>query len=81
MLGLALDEPDQNYTLYQSQGIDVYIHPDLDGQLQPFGGVLIDFVDNGPAQRGFVVGTKIKPHGLDCSKGCGEGGCPSESGN
>jgi Fe-S cluster assembly iron-binding protein IscA len=79
VLGLALDEPDNNYSVFKSNGIDVYIHPDLAGQLKPFGGVTIDFVDNGPDQRGFVVDTKVKPQGLDCSQGCGESGCPEKS--
>ena len=79
VLGLALDEPDNGYSQYQSSGIDVFMHPDLVNQMQPFGGVLIDFVDDGPQQRGFVVGTKNKPQGMDCSKGCGESGCGSES--
>lgn len=52
------------------------MHPDLVEQLKPLGGVVIDFVDNGPQQRGFTINTKIKPGAADCS-GCGDGdtGC------
>lgn len=53
------------------------MHPSLVDQLQQFGGVVIDFIDNGPSQRGFTISTKIKPEGLNCgscssgSPGCG----------
>jgi hypothetical protein len=54
----------------------VHIHPDLADQLKPLGGVDIDFIDNGPQQRGFMIRTKSRPEGADCS-GCGSGadGC------
>jgi hypothetical protein len=73
VLGLALDEPNDSYTTYTSHAIDVQIHPDLDDQLKQFGGVDIDFVDNGPYQRGFTIRTRVKPAGSDCSS------CASES--
>jgi len=47
------------------------MHPALAEQLQPFGGIIIDYVDHGPDQRGFTIGMKNKPTGVDC------GGCPS----
>jgi hypothetical protein len=71
-LGLALDEPNDEFTTYQSNNIDVGIHPQLDEQLKPLGGVVIDYIDNGPQQRGFTVSTKSKPDGMDCSS-CGTG--------
>ena len=46
------------------------MHPDLAEQLKPFGGVVIDYIDNGPHQRGFTISTKTKPAGADCSS-CG----------
>ncbi|MCK5126756.1 MAG: hypothetical protein KAR42_10920 [candidate division Zixibacteria bacterium] len=65
---------------FNSQGIDVFMHQSLVDQLQQFGGVLIDFVDNGSDQRGFTISTKNKPDGLDCgSCGTAEGGCGSET--
>jgi hypothetical protein len=49
------------------------MHPDLTEQLKPFGDVLIDFVDGGPEQRGFMISTSAKPEGRDCAGGCGSG--------
>jgi hypothetical protein len=69
-LGLALDEPNETFGTYTSNNIDVQMHPDLVKQLEPLGGVVIDFIDNGPQQRGFTINTKTKPEGADCS-GCG----------
>jgi len=60
---------------YESQGIQVYMHPGLVEQLEPLGGVVIDFVDNGPQQRGFMISTKDKPAGSCSSEGCGSEGC------
>ncbi|MEZ5359184.1 MAG: hypothetical protein R3F48_10185 [Candidatus Zixiibacteriota bacterium] len=55
------------------------MHPSLVDQLQQFGGVMIDFIDNGPNQRGFTISTKTKPEGMDCgSCGTGDHGCGSE---
>lgn len=77
-MGLALDEPNDSYDTYSSNAIDVQIHPDLVDQLKQFGGVEIDFVDNGPHQRGFTIRTKVKPDDSGCSS-CGSGtdGCGS----
>jgi len=72
-LGLALDEPDATFSTFTSNNIDVLMHPDLVEQLKQFGGVVIDFIDNGPEQRGFTISTKVKPSGEDCS------GCSSAS--
>lgn len=77
MLGLALDEPDGTSAKFTSNGIDVYMHPDLREQLKPFGEVVIDFVDYGPDQRGFMISTSVKPAGRDCAGGCG-GGCAED---
>ncbi len=74
-MGLALDEPDESFTAFTSNGIQVYMHPTLVAQLEPMGGVVIDFVDYGPEQRGFMINTKIKPNSSDCASGCGSGGC------
>ncbi len=55
------------------------MHPDLVEQLRPMGGVVIDFVDNGPDQRGFTISTKVKAAGADCGS-CGtDGGCGDDS--
>jgi hypothetical protein len=77
-LGLALDEPEEGLTNFNSNGIEVFMHPGLVDQLQQFGGVAIDFIDEGPDRKGFVVATKDKPAGHDC-KGCNtDSGCESE---
>jgi hypothetical protein len=76
---LALDEPKDSYSTFSSNSIDVSIDPKLAKQLEPMGGVIIDFVDNGPKQRGFTVSTKNKPKGLDCTEGCGPGGCDDQA--
>ena len=56
------------------------MHASLADQLQQFGGVVIDFIDNGPENRGFTISTKTKPAGMDCGSGsCGSGGCSGES--
>jgi len=65
-------------TPFMADGISVYMAPDLVEQLKPLGGVVIDFVDYGPDQRGFTITTKVKPGGGDCSSGCGSGGCGEE---
>jgi Fe-S cluster assembly iron-binding protein IscA len=39
VLGLALDEPDDSYSIYESNGIQVHIHADLAEQMKPLGGV------------------------------------------
>jgi hypothetical protein len=75
---LALDEPDSSSTLFTSNGINVYMHSDLTEQLKPFGDILIDYVDYGPEQRGFMISTSAKPEGRDCAGSCG-GGCGDES--
>jgi len=75
VLGLAVDEPDDSYSIYESNGIQIHIHTDIAEQLKPLGGVVVDFIDNGPDQRGFLVGTKIKPQGFECTGTCGEGYC------
>jgi hypothetical protein len=72
---LALDEPNETFSTFKSNNIDVSMHPDLAEQLKPFGGVAIDYIDNGPHQRGFTISTKIKPTGADCS------GCHPDSGS
>lgn len=77
-MGLALDEPDSNCSKFTSNGITVYMHPDLTEQLKPFGDVVIDFVDYGPEQRGFMISTSVKPEGRDCAGGCGSG-CGEET--
>ena len=76
---MALDEPNQSYRQYTSNNIDVQIHPDLDEQLKPLGGVAIDYVDNGPQQKGFTIRTVSRPEGEGCS-GCNsaESGCGEE---
>ncbi len=52
------------------------MHPALAEQLEPLGGVTIDFVDEGEARRGFMVSTNKKPEGFSCSSGeCGSGAC------
>ena len=57
------------------------IHPDLDEQLKPFGGVAIDYVDNGPQQQGFTIRTASRPEGGGCSScGSAEGGCGDDQG-
>ncbi len=55
------------------------MHPDLAGQLKPLGGLIIDFIDQGADRRGFTISTKMKPQGIDCSRGCGESDCQEES--
>lgn len=77
---MALDEPNASFSTFTSNEIDVQIHPDLAEQLKPFGGIAIDYIDNGPQQRGFTISTKIKPHGADCS-GCAPdgGGCGDDT--
>ena len=54
------------------------MHPDLTEQLKPFGDILIDYVDYGPDQRGFMISTSAKSEGRDCAGSCG-GGCGDES--
>ena len=66
-------------TPFMADGISVYMAPDLAEQLKPLGGVVIDFVDHGPDQRGFTITTKVKAGGGDCASGCGSGGCGEES--
>lgn len=73
-MGLALDEPDDSLSTFNHNGIDVHMHPDLAEQLKQFGGVVIDFIDNGPQQRGFTITTKVRTQ-ADCSSGCGSSGC------
>jgi len=78
-LGLALDEPDSSFYVSESNGIKVYIQPTLSEQLKLMGGVIIDFIDEGPDQRGFVVNTRMKSGHSDCSSGgCGGKGCHEE---
>lgn len=74
MLGLALDEPDETCSLFESNGISVYMHPALVEHLESLGGVMIDYIDNGPDQRGFTITTKIKPEST-CGGGCGSHSC------
>jgi len=52
------------------------MHPELAEKLKPLGGVAIDYIDNGPEQRGFMITPASKSQGMDCS-GCGTsaGGC------
>jgi hypothetical protein len=73
-LGLALDEPNGDYQTFNSNEIEILVHPDLAQQLTQFGGVEIDYVDDGPHRRGFTVATKRKQTGTDCS-GCSPEGC------
>jgi Fe-S cluster assembly iron-binding protein IscA len=74
VLGLALDEPDETCSAYESNGISVYMHPALIEHLEPLGGVIIDFIDNGPDQRGFTISTRIKPES-SCGGSCSSHGC------
>ncbi|MEE9441844.1 MAG: hypothetical protein V3V99_04180 [candidate division Zixibacteria bacterium] len=78
---MALDEPEEGLTNFNSKGIEVFMHSALADQLQQFGGVSIDFIDEGPDRRGFVIATNNKPAGHDC-KGCNtDSGCSSEEDN
>ena len=78
-MGLALDEPENNYNTYNTNGIEVLMHPDLAKQLEPFGGAFVDFVNESAERRGFMIGVKKKPEGLSCGGSCDSGGCEEES--
>jgi Fe-S cluster assembly iron-binding protein IscA len=80
VLGLALGEPDDSHSIYESNGIQVHINTDLAERLKPLGGVVVDFIDNDADQQGFLVETKTKPQGFQCTGTCGEGcgGQPKE---
>ena len=73
---MALDEPNAGFATYSANNIDVQMHPELAEKLKPLGGVAIDYIDNGPEQRGFMITPASKSQGMDCS-GCGTsaGGC------
>lgn len=74
VLGLALDEPDETCSSFESNGISVFMHPALVEHLEPLGGVIIDYIDNGPEQHGFTITTKIKPES-SCGGGCESHAC------
>lgn len=76
---MALDEPNAEFVTYNANHIDVQMHPELAEKLKPLGGVAIDYIDNGPEQKGFMITTAAKSQGMDCS-GCGSdtGGCGDE---
>ena len=74
VLGLALDEPDDTCSSFESNGITVYMPTALVEHLEPLGGVIIDYIDHGADQKGFVISTKIKP-ASSCGGGCGTHGC------
>jgi len=78
VLGLALDEPESSYNTYETNGIEVLMHPDLAKQLEPFGGAVVDFVNDSPERRGFMIGVREKPEGLSCGGSCESGSCGEE---
>ncbi len=77
MLGLALDEPTDDCSVFEVNKLKIYMQAGLTDQLEQFGGVQIDFIDEGPDRRGFTITTQNKPGGggSDCSSGCSSSGC------
>lgn len=75
MLGLALDEPTDDCSVFEVNNLKVYMQAGLSDQMEQFGGVTIDFIDDGPQRRGFTVSTQNRPGDSDCSSGCPPSGC------
>lgn len=75
MLGLALEEPNDDCSVFEVKSLSIYMIAGLSDQLEQFGGVAIDFIDDGPQHCGFTVAPQTKPGGSDCSSGCPSSGC------
>ncbi len=70
---MALDEPKDEFTTIESNGVTAYIDPSLVQHLTAYGDINIDFVTNQQGQTGYQIMI-----GQGCDPGdhsCGDGTC------
>ncbi|MBD3169543.1 MAG: hypothetical protein GF307_08675 [candidate division Zixibacteria bacterium] len=54
---MALDESVEGLNMYESNGVETYMDPDLYSQLTESGTIQIDFIEDQYGRKGFTINT------------------------